>query len=223
MPFPAQAANAAGWIAYTYVIAPTNLSGSALIYWPNQLGLMLGLFFTLSCYGLANTKTRDRQLFIIMFFTLIVPLIGAIGTMTQLSQHGLKLLWGFTANAILLLYYAAPLSTVITVLRTHSAASLHLPLAIMQLVNGSLWFGYGLAVTDPFIWVPNGIGAITGTSLCCLIFIFRKGGRFSIMSTPTPSETDAISCGQQNHSEVTLTDVEDGPYRAAVADDRPHS
>jgi len=97
--------------------------------------------------------------------------------MTKMSSNDLKLMWGFTANAILLMYYAAPLSTVITVIKTKSAASLNLPLGVMQTVNGLLWFGYGLAVTDPFIWVPNAIGACTGSLLCILLFIFRKKKR----------------------------------------------
>lgn len=206
MPFPAQAANSAGWIAYTYVIATTNLSGAALIFWANQLGLLLGIFFTVSCYGLANTKTRDRQLAIILFFTLIIPLIGAIGTMAQLSEHNLKLLWGFTANAILLIYYAAPLSTVVSVIRTRSAATLHLPLAVMQIINGCMWLGYGLAVSDPFIWVPNGIGAITGTVLCSLIFIFRKNRR---KESPAPSEADTTSSRRQLRPEDDSNGAQD--------------
>eukprot|EP00890_Picochlorum_soloecismus_P003403 jgi/Picsp_1/4063/NSC_01574-R1_protein len=177
LPYPAQTANAAGWLAYSYVIVPTNLSGSALLFWVNELGLLLGLFFTMSTYSLANQKIKDRILAILLFFFLVIPLIGAIGVMTKMSSNDLKLMWGFTANAILLMYYAAPLSTVITVIKTKSTASLNLPLGIMQTVNGLLWFGYGLAVTDPFIWVPNAIGACTGSLLCTLLFIFRKKKR----------------------------------------------
>ena len=200
MPFPAQTANSAGWIAYSYVIVPNTLSGSAFIYWANQVGLLLGLFFTLSCYGLADTKTRDRQLAIIMFWVLVIPLIGAIGTMTSMSTDDLQLLWGFTANAILLIYYAAPLSTIVAVVRTRSAATLHLPLAVMQIVNGGLWLGYGLAVSDPFIWVPNAIGTITGTILCALIFVFRTGSRRH-KESPAPSEAETTSSQRQLHTD----------------------
>ena len=71
-----------------------------------------------------------------LLFAFVIPMIGAVGTMAQLSDHGLKLLWGFTSNAILLVYYAAPLSTILSVLSTRCSASLHLGLAIMQVGCG---------------------------------------------------------------------------------------
>jgi hypothetical protein len=50
MPFPCIAGNCAGWVAYAWV------QKDALIFWPNEIGLLLGLFFTLSAYSLADTK-----------------------------------------------------------------------------------------------------------------------------------------------------------------------
>lgn len=73
-----------------------------------------------------------------------------------MNDTQLKDMWGFTSNAILLIYYAAPLSTIFTVIKTRSSASLHLPLCIMNTINGVLWLIYGLALKDYFIWVPNG-------------------------------------------------------------------
>lgn len=215
LPFAAQTANSAGWIAYTYVLASEDLQASALIYWANQIGFVLGLFFTVSCYGLATTKTRDRQLAILLFFAFVMPLIGAIGLMAQMSQHSLKLLWGFTANAILLMYYAAPLSTIITVLSTKSAATLHWPLAVMQIFNGGLWLGYGLAINDPFVWVPNGVGACTGILLTTLIIVFRDK---KAKKSPAPSEDGtATSTTELRPNGVGLIDEEEGDLEGAVA------
>ena len=187
LPFTTQTANTAGWIAYAYVIAPKDVQASSMIYWPNQVGFILGLFFSVSCYGLARTKVKDRQLAILLFFGAIIPFIGAIGTFMRLSQHGLQLLWGFTSNAILLVYYVAPLSTIITVVKTKSAATLYWPIAVMQIANGGLWTGYGLAISDPFVWAPNAVGACTGCILVTLIVVFRER---KSKSSPVPSETD---------------------------------
>ena len=41
--------------------------------------------------------------------------------------------------AILIIFYAAPLSTVMGVLRTRSSATLNLPLSVMNIINGGLW------------------------------------------------------------------------------------
>lgn len=73
LPYPAQFANASAWMGYSYVIARKDVAGGALVYWPNQIGMMLGLFFTISCYGLADTKAsvfhNIKHLFNVCTFT----------------------------------------------------------------------------------------------------------------------------------------------------------
>jgi solute carrier family 50 protein (sugar transporter) len=133
---------------------------------------------------------------IMLFFTFVISLVGAAGTMAQLSSHGLKMLWGFTSNAILLIYYAAPLSTILHVLATRCSATLHLGLAIMQLINGGAWVGYGLAVSDAFIWVPNAVGVVTGSSLLALIVIFPRKPA-ARHASPAPSDAETSSSQRQ--------------------------
>lgn len=214
VPYPAQSANAAAWIAYSYVIVPTNKSGSALLFWVNQLGLLFGIFFTVSCYGLARQKTKDRILAITLFFFFVLPLIGAIGVLTEMPNDDAQLMWGFTANGILLMYYGAPLSTIVTVVKTKSSATLNLPLCVMQCINGCLWLGYGLAVSDPFIYVPNAIGACTGGLLCFLLFIYRdkkkKKEKCDAGGSDATSGESAVSLddkvlGDTSGDEVTTT------------------
>lgn len=53
--------------------------------------------------------------------------------------------------------------------------SLHLPLSILSGLNGLLWFAYGLAITDYFIAVPNGLGALLAGVQLAFIVIYRKG------------------------------------------------
>lgn len=150
LPFTTLTANCVGWVAYSFV------TDDALVYWPNALGFLLGMFYTFSCYGLAgaagrlqcgggraggqpspcmccgvhacphrtaeamlpwavlplyslegtlcsnvagaDTKTRDRQLAIVLFFSVVLMVVGAVGTLGDLSQDDLKLLWGYTSN-----------------------------------------------------------------------------------------------------------------------------
>jgi hypothetical protein len=51
---------------------------------------------------------------------------------------------GSTSVSTLALYYTAPLSTLARVVTTRNASSLHWPLCLMNVVNGCLWFAYGL-------------------------------------------------------------------------------
>lgn len=56
------------------------------------------MFYTMSAYGLADTKTRDRQIAIMLLFSAVIIVVGSVGTLGHMSQHGLKTLWGFTSN-----------------------------------------------------------------------------------------------------------------------------
>lgn len=65
---------------------------------------------------------------------------------------------GYTTVLILLIFYSAPLSALAEVFRTRSSATLYLPFAVMNTVNGLLWTAYGSAVPDAFIYGPNAVG-----------------------------------------------------------------
>lgn len=83
------------------------------------------------------------------------------------------------ANVVLFFFFLSPLSTMGNVLRYRDSSSLVFPLSVMNIVNGTTWAVYGLVLTDPFIWVPNMVGAFLGAlqvALCC-IFPRRSGHR----------------------------------------------
>lgn len=48
---------------------------------------------------------------------------------------------------VLALYYIAPLSSVAKVVAQHDSSSLHWPLCCMLIINGLLWFAYGMVST----------------------------------------------------------------------------
>lgn len=91
---------------------------------------------------------------------------------------------GCLTVAILGIYYAAPLSVMLGVLRTRDSSTLLLPLAIMNTVNGTLWTAYGFAISDYFIMAPNAFGALCGVVQILLCFIFPKKEKTS----PAPSD-----------------------------------
>jgi hypothetical protein len=78
---------------------------------------------------------------------------------------------------VLGVYYVAPLSTVATVLRERDSSSLYWPLSMMNVINGCLWFAYGLAIFDWFICIPNGVGAVFNIACLSLCFIFPAKSR----------------------------------------------
>lgn len=84
---------------------------------------------------------------------------------------------GSACVTVLGVYYVAPLSTVATVLRNRDSSTLYWPLSMMNVINGCLWFAYGLAIFDWFICVPNGVGAAFNIICLGLCFVFPAKNR----------------------------------------------
>lgn len=51
---------------------------------------------------------------------------------------------GSTAVAVLGIYYVAPLSSLLQVMRERDSSSIYWPLSLANLVNALLWFAYGM-------------------------------------------------------------------------------
>ena len=81
---------------------------------------------------------------------------------------------GIIVNLNLAFFYAAPLFTIVQVLKARNSISIHIGTMVTNTLNGSFWTAYGFAVNDPFIWVPNGLGAILGVIQFCLCLVFPR-------------------------------------------------
>ncbi|KAG9450019.1 hypothetical protein H6P81_009984 [Aristolochia fimbriata] len=107
----------------------------------------------------ANPKQRLNVLFflgLIMTFTaLLVGLVlGLVHTKTRRVY-----VVGMVAVVFCLGMYGAPLTVMSTVIRTKSVKYMPFSLSFMGLFNALVWTAYGLIEFDPFVVIPNGIGA----------------------------------------------------------------
>lgn len=85
-------------------------------------------------------------------------LMGFVSMAASLSDAATKTLWGATSVAVLGVYYVAPLSSIAKVIAERDSSSLHWPLCTMNIINGMLWFAYGLALKDWFVCLPVSVG-----------------------------------------------------------------
>jgi solute carrier family 50 (sugar transporter) len=94
---------------------------------------------------------------------------------------------GLVTNMLLVIFYAGPLSTIRTVMcRVKHTASIHIPTMITNTLNGVFWAAYGYAVSDPFISVPNSLGAGLGLVQVLLYVLYPR--RATAATTTTASE-----------------------------------
>lgn len=168
VPFPIVVANCVAWVGYSIV------TKDPYVFLANDPGVLLGLFYTLSAYGYADAKTRNRLTALMMLFAVALSGVALSVAAMPMSKNEKTLLWGITANVVLLIYYSAPLTTVKEVLVSRSSASLYWPLCMMNVLNGLLWVGYGRATHNSFIWAPNAVGACLGLLQLSLCLIFPR-------------------------------------------------
>lgn len=83
-------------------------------------------------------------------------------SLLPVKQDGAKFVIGVAVNLNLIFFYAAPLSTIVVVLRTKNSSSIHLCTMIMNTINSLFWCIYSLAIQDHYILIPNGMGFLFG-------------------------------------------------------------
>ncbi|KAJ3044804.1 hypothetical protein HDV00_000681 [Rhizophlyctis rosea] len=182
-PFVLTACNATAWVIYALLVK------DYFIFVTNILGTLLGTYNTFWTFHYASASTQSRMVTTWLFMTAVIY-IGGMISFIVLPDHvanGVaiaKTLMGAISTFVLLGLYSSPLLTLYTVVKQRNSETISYPLAIASLVNGALWFVYGLAVGDYFVWVPNGIGAILAVVQIVLKVVFRP---------PEVSDVDSIN------------------------------
>jgi hypothetical protein len=100
--------------------------------------------------------------------------VAIISFATAFDTRTKELIVGIVVNLNLVVFYAAPLSVIYTVVSQRNSASIHICTMITNTLNGTFWAVYGLAVVDPFIYVTNGLGAILGVVQIVLCLLFPR-------------------------------------------------
>eukprot|EP00958_Prasinococcus_capsulatus_P004438 scaffold412_cov388-Prasinococcus_capsulatus_cf.AAC.12 len=158
--------NTIAWIAYSFAVQ------DYFVFFANAPGLVMGLWLCISSFVTAPFEQRKKAEIALLVLLSIELLVFLVAFHTVTDEDTTKLIVGALCVSVLLVYYSAPLSTIVAVLKTRSSASLQLILCVANTVNGGLWTVYGLATSDAFIWGPNSAGAFLGCAQIALIFIF---------------------------------------------------
>jgi solute carrier family 50 (sugar transporter) len=170
-PFPMMVVNSMSWMIYGTAIK------DIYVFFPNLFGFSFGIYYTLSTYPYQSQKSKDSATFILIGFGSLMFIIGAVANIYVSDiQAGHKMI-GIVCVLILIVFYSSPLSTMAHIVKTKTAASVHLGLAIATLINGILWAVYGLVVNDWFVSGPNILGAIFAIIQLLLVRIYGRGIR----------------------------------------------
>ena len=161
----------------------------------------------------ATVPHEQTVLWVLFFWVAVCSLVAHVRSFTNYEREQII---GYIVNLNLCFFYFAPLTTIVEVCRMQSSASIHRATTMMTVTNCFFWFVYGLAVRDPFIFVPNGVGGCFGIVQALLLCMFpSKRG----------ANANANANGQDDARETLIPEngsmVEDGGnagYADGVAD-----
>jgi solute carrier family 50 protein (sugar transporter) len=172
LPYPLMVFNCAGWIIY-------GLSfGNPTVYYmfaANFSGVINGIYYSLVTFPLASraVQINMRRLFVILpLISLSAAYFLAFGLRND--SETLHTALGVIAISISVVFFASPLSTIVDVLRSKSARTIHIPLSITAGTSTFLWTIYGIAISDWFIIIPNALATIFSSIQLILVMVFRK-------------------------------------------------
>ncbi|KAI3652259.1 hypothetical protein MP228_003562 [Amoeboaphelidium protococcarum] len=196
--------NALAWTMYGLLPILRN----PYLFWSNVIGCLIGMFYFItvfhqfSLYRCAGSvggisaavpsklfQTTARTMVILFMSGLSLILFASFAAFIQIPNSGVdgadqisKQIMGWCCILILVIFYAAPMSTLFQVLKSRDASVFSLPLLIASVINACLWtfYGYfGLSEPDPYIWCPNLVGVLVSLVQFACKFAFRNSIPFS--------------------------------------------
>jgi solute carrier family 50 (sugar transporter) len=162
LPFGIQALNCLGWVLYSIVLE------DYFIFFTNITGVCLATFYSLTGLKLlqrrshpADLRTAEYLEFIIIGGVFYYCLLGLVTGIAINDKEQIRLIIGISSVCFLIIYYSAPATSLMQVIRTQNSTSLHGPFLLANLAGGLMWTIYGFtALDDPIVYGSNGFGVI---------------------------------------------------------------
>lgn len=126
--------------------------------------------------------------------------ILSVTSFMPISNGDRKFVIGVAVNLNLIFFYAAPLSTILTVIRTKSSSSIHILTMIMNTVNSLFWCIYSFAIQDYYILIPNGLGFLFGLVQIVLYLCYQQSDSVDADYTEQFLDVDGNSNGNEGGS-----------------------
>jgi len=151
------------WVVYGY------MQGVHGIIPINSIGAVITLMYIIMYYSASESSKRR-------FIEIALPVehLLAFGW-TGFAYYALphinidsQIPMGIACNIPNILFYAAPLFSIVTVVKTKSTSTLSLPLTCASFACALFWAMFGVGEKDMFVWLPNVLGVIFSFMQLCL-------------------------------------------------------
>lgn len=193
-PYLATVLNCAMWVLYGM---PFVHPDSLLVVTINGVGLFIE-FVYVSIFFIYSPWPKRKKILIVLLveaiFFVVVLLITLLGFHTTTARSNII---GIICIVFNIAMYTSPLTVMRQVIRTRSVKYMPFTLSLANFCNGIIWAIYALLKFDPYVLVPNSLGALSGLIQLILYATYYR-------TTNWDSNTDDKSKGG---STVQMTDV----------------
>ncbi|XP_010459386.1 PREDICTED: bidirectional sugar transporter SWEET5-like [Camelina sativa] len=170
-PYVATVLNCMMW---TFYGLPFVQPDSLLVITINGTGLFMELVYVTIFFIFATSPIR-RRITIAMVIEVIFMTVVIFCTLYFLhTTKQRSMLIGILCIVFNVVMYAAPLTVMKLVIKTKSVKYMPFFLSLANLTNGVVWLIYACLKFDPYILVPNSLGALSGIIQLILYAIYYK-------------------------------------------------
>ena len=196
-----------------FVLA-SNIPGILVSFWLNSGASKLQYYMEVESQNSFNNDSENRSpkrntvftpqdKLMLGILTLWITILVCVSWLGIGKGHEKEII-GILANVNVLFFYAAPLQVIRTVVADRCSDSIHTPTMMLNCSNAGFWSVYGLAINNPVIYGPNGIGFFLGLSQAALCCLYPKNCNEETSVDVTPLLTSG-------EDEQTSDDEEDEP------------
>eukprot|EP01060_Flectonema_neradi_P039527 TRINITY_DN8736_c0_g1_i1.p1 TRINITY_DN8736_c0_g1~~TRINITY_DN8736_c0_g1_i1.p1 ORF type:complete len:260 (+),score=45.07 TRINITY_DN8736_c0_g1_i1:19-798(+) len=162
LPYTMMACNGFLWMCYGGLVGDTTVIAA------NVSALCLGLFYC-TVFLKHRSPTANIQTPLLLAGTAA----AAVASMVTLLPHQAAIdAVGMTGCGVVVAMFGGPLQSIKKVIAEKSTASLPFPMAVATCANCLAWALYGMLVADPYIYLPNMLGLLSGITQLALFAKF---------------------------------------------------
>ncbi|XP_057460049.1 bidirectional sugar transporter SWEET5-like [Actinidia eriantha] len=181
------------WVLYGL---PFVHPDSLLVITINGTGLVIECFYVAVFLTYSDWPKR-RKIIIALVIEAIFFAIVTFITMTFLhTTKSRSMLIGILCVIFNIIMYTSPLTVMRMVITTKSVKYMPFYLSLANFCNGTIWLIYALLKFDPFITIPNGLGALSGVVQLILYATYSKSTKWD---NDGPSSVPEVQLSSNNN------------------------
>ncbi|XP_017780012.1 PREDICTED: sugar transporter SWEET1 [Nicrophorus vespilloides] len=155
------------WLRYGFIIQERS------IILVNTIGATLFFAYVLTFYFYSIKKWAVvRQFLLCMLILIAILFYSSTGNESDEKElEAVRSHIGTLCCIMTIIFFAAPFSTLMHVIKVKSSESMPFPLILTSFLVSCQWYAYGLIIKDQFVQIPNFLGSVLSAiqlSLFCL-------------------------------------------------------